>query len=218
MDTSAGMILLLGAVHGVNPAMGWLFAVSLGLQSGRSSAVWKALGPLALGHALAIGAALAAAAMLGLLVPIAWLRWIASGVLLGFGIQSLVRHRHPKAGGGMQVGARDLTVWSFLMASAHGAGLMVLPFVLSAPESGALHGGGGHGGHVLHAASAFAGAEGAAVAATLLHTTSYLVMAGVLAWLVYTRLGLRVLRSAWINIDLVWGIALIVTGVLTVVL
>lgn len=207
------MIVLLGAVHGVNPAMGWLFAVSLGLQSGRSSAVWRALGPLALGHALAIGAVLAVAAVLGLVVPLDWLRWAAAAVLLGFGIRTLVRHRHPRAGGGMRVGARDLTVWSFLMASAHGAGLMVLPFVsLSGPP--AAHGGDAHAGHALHAASAL-GAESAAVAATVLHTASYLAVAGILAWLVYTRLGLRVLRSAWINMDMVWGAALIVTGALT---
>lgn len=206
---------LLGAYHGLNPAMGWLFAVSLGLQSGRSRDVWGALGPLALGHALAIGATLGVAALLGVVVPIAWLRWMSGAVLLAFGVRSLLRHRHPRAGGGMRVGPRDLTMWSFLMASAHGAGLMVLPVVLRLSEDAGQHVAGGHAGHVLHAASVLGGAEGAALAATVLHTASYLAVAGVLSWLVYTRVGVRVLRTAWINMDLVWGIALIVTALLT---
>ncbi|HEY7467534.1 MAG TPA: hypothetical protein VIB47_12650, partial [Dehalococcoidia bacterium] len=111
-------IVLLGAFHGINPGMGWLFAVALGLQAGSGRAVLRALGPLALGHAFAIGVALAVGAALGIVLPLAWLRWIAAGALFAIGVFGLVRHVHPR-GGGMQVGARDLTAWSFLVASAH---------------------------------------------------------------------------------------------------
>ena len=211
---SADSILVLGAVHGINPAMGWLFAVSLGLQAQSGRAVWRALGPLALGHALAVAAALAVMAVLGIVVPLAWLRWISALALLTFGLFHLARHRHPRAGRiGMVVGARDLTVWSFIISSAHGAGLMVLPFVLG----GAVTGVGEHAAHAQGAlAMGAAGQIGAlGVLATLLHSASYLAVAGAVAWIVYTRLGLRLLRSAWINVNVIWAVALIATAVAT---
>lgn len=211
---SVGAVLVLGAAHGINPAMGWLFAVSLGLQAQSGRAVWRALGPLALGHALAVAAALAAAAALGVVVPVAWLRWIAAGALLGFGVFHLVRHRHPGSSrGGMTVGAKDLTIWSFIISSAHGAGLMVLPFVLGASSEG-MSSGMAHAHTLAVAASPHqVGASGLFV--TVLHTVAYLGMAGVIAWVVYRRLGLRLLRTAWINVDVIWAIALIVTAVVT---
>ena len=211
---SAHSILVLGAVHGINPAMGWLFAVSLGLQAQSGRAVWRALGPLALGHALAVAAALAVTAALGVVVPVAWLRWIAAGALLAFGVAHLVKHRHPNVGRiGMTVGARDLTIWSFIISSAHGAGLMVLPFVLGASAGGA-------SGHAVHAHGATAAGAAQQLGAlgflaTLLHTASYLAVAGAIAWIVYARLGLRLLRTAWINVNLIWAGALITTAVAT---
>jgi hypothetical protein len=198
---SSASVVVLGAVHGINPAMGWLFAVSLGLQAGNGRAVWRALIPLALGHALAIAVAVAAAALLGVVLPISWLRWVAAGALLSFGAFHLLRHRHPRFGG-MCVGARDLTVWSFLMASAHGAGLMVLPFVLGVTVQGA------HA-HAEHATAT------AGLLATMLHTASYLLVAGTLAWIVYWKLGVRFLRSAWINLNLIWAAALVLTALIT---
>src|SRR5262245_15295445 len=198
---SSASVIALGAVHGINPAMGWLFAVSLGLQAGTGRAVWRALAPLALGHALAIGAAVIAAALLGIVLPISWLRWLAAGVLLSFGAFHLLRHRHPRFGG-MRVGARDLTIWSFLMASAHGAGLMVLPFVLGVTVQGA---------HAHAQQSTLS----AGLLATMLHTASYLLVAGVLAWLVYWKVGVQVLRSAWINMNLIWAAALMIAGLVT---
>lgn len=206
-----GVLLLLGAVHGINPAMGWLFAVALGLQERSRKAVWRALGPLAAGHALAMVAALAAAIALGAVIPLRWVRWIVAGALLLLGVRALLRHRHPRWGG-MRVGARDLAIWSFLMASAHGAGLMVVPFVLGADApvvAGAPH---------AHHALAAAGSLGplAAVAAALVHTGSYLAVTGVLAFLIYERLGLRLLRTAWVNLDAIWAAALVGTAVLTV--
>jgi hypothetical protein len=207
---SWGAIVLLGAWHGINPGMGWLFAVALGLQEGRGTAVWRALPPLALGHGLAIAAVLLLAALVGLVLPPLVLKWLVVVALLGFGVYRLVSHRHPRYGG-MRVGFRDLTIWSFLMASAHGAGLMVLPFVLGLKLSA--HGSGGHGAHMAHMAGI--GDPTLDLMVTLVHSVTYLCVTALVAWVVYDRLGLRLLRQAWFNVDLVWVVALMVTGGLT---
>ena len=209
---------LLGGLHGVNPAMGWLFAVSLGLQAQSSRAVWSALGPLALGHALAVAAALAAAAMLGVVLPVASVRWIAAAALLGFGVLHLRPHAHSRWGvGGMCVGPGRLTTWSFLVSSAHGAGLMVLPFVLQGgTASDDVHTHSAAGSHAAHLAGvAMSAGHTTALLATLLHTLSYIAVSGAIAYIVYQRLGLRFLRSAWINMNVIWAVALIVTAVAT---
>ena len=109
--------------------MGWLFAVALGMQQGSARGVWRALPPIALGHALAVGLVLFAAALAGLIIPRETMRVIVAGMLMTLGLYRLWRHRHPRYAG-MQVTFGTLTVWSFLMASAHGAGFMVLPFVM----------------------------------------------------------------------------------------
>lgn len=219
----------LGALHGVNPGMGWLFAVALGLQEGSARAVWRALPPLALGHALAIVLAVALAAAVGGLIPIGPLKWAVAAVLLGFGIFRLVSHRHPRYGG-MRVGPRQLTVWSFLMATAHGAGLMILPVVLAGdtgilghgahaapPADGSVGGALEAGTHAAHGAMLAGVPDGltAGLAVAAVHTAGYLLVAAALAWLVYSRLGVRVLRTAWLNLDLVWACALIATAVVT---
>jgi hypothetical protein len=216
-------IALLGGLHGVNPAMGWLFAASLGLQAQSGRAVWSALAPLALGHALSVAAALAAAVVLGLAVPPALMRWIAAVALLGFGVLHLRPHTHPgwlRRVGGMCVGPGQLTTWSFLVSSAHGAGLMVLPFVLGRGSMSTGGNAGAHfgvGDHAAHLAGVFVSDAGqtTALLATLLHTGGYLVVAGAIAWVVYERIGLRFLRSAWINMNVVWAGALIVTAAAT---
>jgi hypothetical protein len=197
-------VVALGAWHGINPGMGWLFAVALGIQEGRGRAVWRALPPLALGHALAVGQTLLVGLLLGLVIPVELLKWLVAAALLGFGIFKLVRSRHPSYGG-MQVGMGGLTLWSMLMASAHGAGLMVLPFVI------------GHQGHAMRDGVSMAGmsAHPMSLAATVLHTTAYLLVAGCVALLVYHKLRLRLLRSAWINLDLIWAAALIATAIAT---
>ena len=128
-STALWLMLLLGAYHGINPGMGWLFAVALGMQEQKGSAVARSLVPMALGHALAIGSVVLAAAFLGMALPREAIRYPVAALLVGLGILSLVRHHHPRWVR-MQVGFRDLTLWSFLMASAHGAGLMVLPVLL----------------------------------------------------------------------------------------
>lgn len=205
-------LLVLGAVHGVNPAMGWLFAVSLGLQEGKRGAVWRALVPLAAGHAVAVAAAVAAAALLGQIMPLNVVKWVVAAVLVGFGISHLTRHRHPRWGG-MRVGARDLAIWSFLMASAHGAGLMAVPFVLGHRGDPAAIAG-SHAGH----GAVLAGPPGewwTGLLGSAVHTGGYLLVTGMVAVVVYEWLGLRLLRTAWVNIDLLWALALVATGVLT---
>src|SRR6476660_8777055 len=129
MNWSWAGLLALGAFHGVNPGMGWLFAVALGMQERRRTAVWGALLPLGIGHALAVAAAVAIALLAGAVIPIHHLRWPVAGILLVLGVSRLFRHRHPRWVG-MRVGSGGLTIWSFLMASAHGAGLMVAPIFL----------------------------------------------------------------------------------------
>lgn len=228
---------LLGAWHGVNPGMGWLFAAALGMQEGRGSAAWRALPPLALGHALAVGATLAAALALGLAFSPTTLRLAIGGVLIAYGLFRFVRAAHPRYGG-MRVGARDLTIWSFLMASAHGAGLMVLPFVTGVlGRTGAAgetaNGAIAAGPHVHHLHAPAVDAGGAigplaasvgapegweAAAAVLLHTGAYLLVTGALAVLVVRWLGLRLLRSLWVDLDRIWAATLVATGVLTLVL
>lgn len=129
----------LGLFHGVNPAMGWLFAVALGLQEQKRAAVLRALAPIALGHALSIGIILAAVILARISVPHRTLKIAAAAILFAFGLYRLFRSRHPKWIG-MRVGFGDLTLWSFIMASAHGAGLMLVPlFLASSPMPDAHH-------------------------------------------------------------------------------
>src|SRR5438309_9297130 len=176
--TALWLMLLLGAYHGVNPGMGWLFAVALGMQEQKGSAVARALVPIALGHALSIGSVVVAAAFLGMALPPEAIRYPVAAVLFGLGIFSLVRHYHPRWVR-MQVGFRDLTVWSFLMASAHGAGLMLLP-VLIGSNTVEAHGRiAGHN-YIYPTASPLAG-----MLATGVHTVAYLAVTGLLAWVVY---------------------------------
>jgi hypothetical protein len=200
-------ILLLGAFHGVNPGMGWLFAVALGMQERRIGAVWRALIPLTLGHALAIAAVVLIAVAAGVAVPAASLKLPVAVTLGALGAYRLIRHSH-FTGGGMSVGMGGLTAWSFLMATCHGAGLMVLPVFLgmAAPAQGVS----------CHAAGAVSANAATAVTATLAHGAGYLIVTAAVAWVVFTKVGVGMLRRAWFNLDLVWAIALIATGILTV--
>ena len=209
-------LLLLGAVHGINPGMGWLFAVALGMQRRERGAVWGALVPLAAGHAAAIAIVAIVVAIVGQAFSLGGLRWIVAAILLGLGVSKLVRSRHPRWGG-MAVGSRDIAVWSFLMASAHGAGLMVVPFLLRVvrPETAAGVAHAGHGAHAAELASALPPIPAAGLGVTLVHTAGYLLVTGLVAVIVYERLGLRLLGRAWFNVDRLWAGALIVTAVIT---
>jgi hypothetical protein len=206
MDWEA--MVLLGAYHGINPGMGWLFAVALGMQHGSARGVWRALPPIALGHAASVGVVVAIAALAGLVLPLNALRVLVALTLTTLGLYRLWRHRHPRYGG-MQVGFRDLTVWSFLMASAHGAGFMVLPFVMPAPPALSVAGH-DHAAHMAFMHTSIAAVDAIAVA---IHTLAYLVVMALAAWVVYRKLGLRLLRTAWLNVDWLWAGALFVTGV-----
>lgn len=205
----------LGAFHGINPGMGWLFAVALGLQEKSRRAVLAALPPIALGHALSIGAVAGVLWLAQASLPDRALRYGAAAILFGFGLYRLLRSRHP-SWVGMRVGFRDLTVWSFLMASAHGAGLMLVPVLLhwsgdTAPLS--------HAGHMGHMAQAAAGGSPLRwLAAIGVHTLGHLLVATVLALLVYEKLGLALLQRAWFNLDLLWVIALMLSGVILLLL
>ena len=210
-STSWLALLALGAAHGINPAMGWLFAVGRGLQERDRRAMLRALGPLAVGHALAIVVAIAVAMSLGRVLPQGVLKWVVAASLLVVGIDGVRRHRHVRLGG-MRVNARELATWSFLMASAHGAGLMVLPFVV------------GHGSMsmdhdafpVTGSAAGIANLNSTALTAALIHTLGYLLVTLFLAVIVYEKLGLRVLRTAWINVNAIWSVALIAAALASV--
>jgi hypothetical protein len=202
------VLALLGAYHGLNPAMGWLFALSLGLQEKRRSAVIGALLPIALGHAAAIAIAIILLRFFQHFVPMNILKWGVVAILFSLGAYRLFRASHPR-GAGMRVGGKDLFVWSFLMASAHGAGLMLMPVLLTQPMSGMTH-------DLAKGTLAGPPLSASVIAlAVLVHTVSMLVVAGILALLffeTYEKLGLRLLRHTWLNFDLVWAIALLVAG------
>lgn len=204
------VLALLGAYHGLNPAMGWLFALALGLQEKRRSAVVRALLPITLGHAAAIGVAIAFLSLLQHVFPMHSLKWPIAGVMFAIGIYRLFRARHPR-GSGMRVGPRDLFVWSFLMASAHGAGLMLIP-VLLAELASSMH-------HAM--ATSIHGQDPTMstqliLLSILIHTLAMLMVAGVLSlafFELYEKVGLNVLRQAWFNFDLLWAVALLIAAV-----
>jgi len=209
--TALWMLLLLGAYHGINPAMGWLFAVALGMQEQKGSAVLMSLIPIATGHALAIGSVVLIVALLGMTLPLVAIRYSVAAILIGLGIYFLVRHQHPRWVR-MQVGFRDLTVWSFLMASAHGAGLMVVPVLLRSNTVDV------EGQMASHNHMAPVGSPLTGMLATGVHTIAYLAVAGLFAWVVYRKLGLALLRKAWLNFDLIWALALAATGFVTLLI
>jgi hypothetical protein len=209
---------LLGAYHGLNPGMGWLFAVALGLQERRRWAVLRAFGPIAAGHAASVAVVLALLGAAQLWIEVGLLRLLGGGVLVAFGLYKLlVPFSHPKWVG-MRVGPADLALWSFLMASAHGAGLMLMPLLLGLHADAAAH--------AAHAAdTALTVAQDRAgsfalldVLAVAVHTAAMFLVMGAIALIVYERIGLAILRRAWINLDRIWAATLIVTGVLTMVL
>jgi hypothetical protein len=207
------VLLLLGAFHGINPGMGWLFAVALGLQEQRLHAVFRALLPIALGHALSIAAVLLLVGMIQVILPERLLHLLSAAVLFGFGLYKLIRSRHPRWVG-MRVDFKDLTLWSFLMATAHGAGLMLVPVLLKWPAQDYAHA------QLIQELSPhfITTSLGLLLAAVAVHTLSMLLVTAAIAGLVYEKLGLAILRQAWFNLDWVWAGALILTGLFVVML
>jgi len=209
-------LALLGAYHGLNPAMGWLFAVGLGMQERDRRGVLRALPPIAAGHELAIGLVAALVVGLGALADPRPLHLIAAVALIAFGIFRFARPRAHPRWTTMRVTRKELTWWSFLMSSAHGAGLMVAPVLLGAGavESAYAHSGEGH---ALEHTTATMGVADAALAITV-HVGAMLAVMSVVALVVYQKLGLRFLRKAWLNSDQFWAGAFIVAGVVTLLM
>jgi hypothetical protein len=193
----------LGAYHGLNPAMGWLFAVALGLHRRSQGVVLASLGPIALGHAVAVAAVLLAVLGIGLVADTGGLSRLAGLVLIGWaGWHALYGHRQ-RVRIGMQASLAGLAVWSFLMASAHGAGLMLIPVVLPLCGSGAA------GGELTAS-----GSLPTALAALAVHTAAMLAVIAAVSTIVFRWTGLAFLRRGWLNLDLVWSLALAATGAL----
>jgi len=207
------LMALLGAYHGLNPAMGWLFAVSLGLQEGDRRAVLRALPPIALGHEAAIAVVAVLVLGLGVVADTSVLHVGAAVALIAFGIFRFVKPRaHPrwvKA----RVNRRELTLWSFLMSSAHGAGLMVAPVLIGA-------GAGGEARAHDHAVSDMrldVLSIPQSALAILVHVGAMLLVMAVVAVVVYDRFGVAILRRAWINTEALWAGAFVLAVVVTLV-
>ena len=223
---------LLGAYHGLNPAMGWLFAVGLGLQERSRRAVLRSLLPIALGHECSI--LLIAALVLGLgVVADSTALHVGAGVaLMAFGIFRFVKPRAHFRWTKMRVNRRELSWWSFLMSTAHGAGLMVAPVLIGAgaassaqadqmqmPPGMSMPGMSmgspvSHDHELAHVHDAALSLPGSALG-LLLHVTSMVLVMGVVAVVVYDRVGVRVLRRAWLNTEWLWAGAFVLAGVVT---
>lgn len=220
-----------GAYHGLNPGMGWLFALALALQQQRERAIIAAVLPIAIGHAASLGLVVLVLLVAGVFLPSTMLRLVTALVLLGFGLFKLATYsRHPRWVG-MRVSWLDLVGWSFLMATAHGAGLMIAPLLVglvAASQLTIVHsaGPGAASGspamtmpmdHTGHSQAVGAILDSATtpltwVLAIGVHTLALLLVMTFVAWIVYRKLGVAILRRGWINFDLIWAIALIAVG------
>ncbi len=190
----------IGLFHGVNPAMGWLFAVALGLHRNSQRVVLLSLVPIAIGHATAVAAVLIAALVLGLVVDRVVLTRIAAAVLIGWALWHALYGHRQRIRVGMQTGAAGLALWSFLMASAHGAGLMLIPVLLPICAFGT-------------PGITGSGVTTAALAALGVHTVATLTAITVISITVYNWTGIAFLRRGWINLDFVWIGALLTCGI-----
>jgi hypothetical protein len=211
MDLWALLIIAaLGAYHGLNPAMGWLFAVALGMQDRDRGAVLRALPAIAIGHELSLVLVVALVLGLGLVADTSALHLGAGVALIAFGIFRFVKPRAHPRWTTMRVNRRELAWWSFLMSSAHGAGLMVAPVLIGAGVASAS----AHD-HAVEAAGGGGAALLTSALGLVLHVAAMVAVMGVVALLVYDRWGVAILRKAWINLDGVWAGAFVLAGVLT---
>lgn len=202
-------LLALGAYHGINPAMGWLFAVALGFQERSQKAVFAALIPIAVGHALSIALTIFVFIFAQAILPVELLRWVVAVILVSFGVFRLWRPRHLRWVG-MRLSKFELAWWSFLVATAHGAGLMVSPLTLCLPK-----------GEFKQTLAIFGLQVGEllplgnyALLAVVIHTVGMFLAMALTSWLVYAKLGLALIRQWWFNFDMAWGLAFILAGIL----
>ena len=202
----------LGAYHGLNPAMGWLFAVSRGMQQRSRRAVLSSLLPIAIGHELSLVLVAAVALVAAATIDVAVLHVVAAVLLLAFGVFRFVKPRAHPRWTRMRVNGRELTLWSFLMASAHGAGLMIAPVLLGIGGAAAASAG-SHDHSPLGVASSSSLLEAAAGLA--IHVATMLAVMAVVAIVVYEKLGVEVLRRAWINTDQLWAGSFVVAAGIT---
>lgn len=203
------VLVILRAYHGLNPGMGWLFAVARGLQEQKRAAVWQSFLPIAIGHEAAIALVVVAVALLQFLIAPEALRIIGAALLFTFALYRLWRQRAHPRGFGMRIGLRGLFGWSFLMSSAHGAGLMLIPILLKLGPST----GGSQDMALIAYTASFSPWQG--LAAATLHTVALLIVMALVAIVVYERLGVAFLRRAWLNVDLMWTVTLLLAGVIT---
>jgi hypothetical protein len=204
-DAAWVTLAVLGVYHGINPAMGWLFAVSRGMQEKSRRAVLRSLVPIAIGHEASI--ALVAVLVLGLSTttdPMA-LRVGAAVALIAFGVFRFIKPRAHFRWTTMRVSDRELGMWSFLMSSAHGAGLMVAPVILGLRASQ------GHDDMAMLSG----GPIDIAAVGIAVHVGAMIVVMGAIAFFVYERVGLQILRKAWLNTEQIWAGAFILAGLVT---
>lgn len=195
----------LGMFHGANPAMGWLFAVALGQHRGSRNQVLAALPPIAIGHLLSTIIVAGLIVILGFVVDHGLIQKISGLLLIGWGVyHQICGHRH-KVRVGMTTGFVGLVFWSFLMATAHGAGMMLVPALIPLCLSGTPAKDLVEGGSLLIATAAIA-----------VHAFSMLAVTGIIAWIIHEWVGLAFLRRGWINLDLLWTAALVLAGLILV--
>jgi hypothetical protein len=207
MTTDAAWLTLagLGAYHGVNPAMGWLFAVSRGMQERSRRAVLRSLVPIAIGHEASIALVAVLVLLLSTTTDPAALRIGAAAALVAFGIFRFAKPRAHFRWTSMRVSDRELGLWSFLMSSAHGAGLMVAPVVLGLEASRSSH----------NDMAMLSGPIDATAVGVAVHVLAMVAVMGAVAYVVYERVGLQVLRRAWLNTDQVWAGSFVLAGLVT---
>lgn len=211
MPEAAGLWLAVvasGLYHGINPGMGWPLAVSAGLMERSPRALVAALGPLTIGHLLAMAVVILPFALLVTLV--AWqqpIRIGASLLVIGFGVYRLVNRRHPRALA--RIRPTQLGLWSFAVAMAHGAGLMLVPIYLGLCRAA---------GSDQAAGTLIGGDLGMGVLVSVVHSLAMVAAGGAFAWLVYRILGLKAVARSWFNLDAVWAGSLILVGGLSLAL
>ena len=195
------LLIALGAFHGLNPAMGWLFAVALGLYRQSRTTVLVSLIPIAIGHALAIAVVVYVVIVLGMAIDAPAFRILSGVLLIAWGLYHLLYgHRH-RVRIGFKTRLVGLAVWSFVMATAHGAGMMLIPVLMPLEHMG-------EHAHYMPATHSL----WIASLAVLVHSLAMLAVTGIVALVVYEWVGLDFLRRGWINLDLLWTAALIGIG------